>query len=512
MKAVMPIRKRAIIVGLTLAIGLAAAAANAAAAAQSADPPVTDQSILSALKIGPVPTELVFLVDLSDSMSGNAYPPGPYPLVQSVLPDYLSALATQAPKDQVVVITFGNPGTATPIYGPGAPTANIGLPPDAHEGTTDFGQAFAKALDQFSPPPAGIKAGGVVLLSDGTADEADDPAYQGNSGWQTLQERARSISKTIPITAYAVALTPSSGDYIQAQKASLEMVFDPVETLPGASNLSGALTQAVSHVRDGEVASAVALDSGKGVQVSWSGLPTNSHPLNFGSAGEIHTELILEARTARVPLSLAGLRFTTTSGLPVTMTAPADQSGTVTLYPGKPVQVPVTLSWPKKPANWSGSGNITLTAAVGSPWAAHLPDFYVNNFSAGTLHGVTSFHLTALSPPPDMLPYLIFIVIIVLAIVACFVLAFLARLRGTLTVALVDQPRNPGYYRLPPLPLATTDIQRLVGVQGKMTVRRSWRGMKVTVTRSTLSGTVNLRPGGRIQAGGLEIAHVNGGR
>src|SRR5262249_7122167 len=203
------------------------AASSSAVRHGAADPPaVSAQGILSALGVASNPaTELVFLLDLSDSMSASSN--GPYQSVRQQLPQYLTTLARQEPQDQVAVITFGNPGTARVIYGPATPQAEIGLPGDAHQGTSDFGPAFAKALDLLAQPPSGIQAGGVVLLSDGGMSAPNDKTYDGGqgygaSGWKGLHDRAAGL--TLPVTGYAVPLTENP-DFVANQQKALGTVF-----------------------------------------------------------------------------------------------------------------------------------------------------------------------------------------------------------------------------------------------------------------------------------------------
>jgi hypothetical protein len=499
------------LIGLGVVVSAAfsgAASALSAPVAAAVPVPVSDDGIRTTLGVGQVPTELIFLVDLSGSMSIRHN--GPYPQVQQKLPAYLSQLPAS---DQVVVIGFGNLGRAKePIYGPGAPTANINLPPDANESTTDFGDAFSAALDQLTPPQPTARAAAVLLLSDGELYAPNDPQYSSWTapGWPNLQKIAAHLS--IPLTAFAVPLT-TNGAYIQAQQYALTKVFgpaNPVETLPGSGDLTTALNEAVRHVVDGEVASAVSADSNLGVQATWSDLPGGSRPLKLGSADTAHVTLTLRALTSKVPLYVTDLRVTakgmtvTASGLPAV----------VTLDPGQPQAIPVTLSWKGQSGGLSFGGGdsstpgtLHLAATVGSSWAEHLPDFHVTNFSAGIVHGATSGELTGVEPTTGIWMYLVGL--LVLALLGALVWAYLIRLSGTLSVALVDYPDEPALYRLPPFPIARTGTDRLARAPGRMTVRRALtgRGMRVTVDLPKSRGTVTLRPGGRAMAAGLVIKH-----
>ena len=258
-----------------------AARGSAASQAPGADPPAASTTaVQGGLGIKAVPAELVFLVDLSDSMFA---PGGMYPRVSSALPVYLQWLAQNESQDRVVVIAFGRMNSAQVIFGPYPPLYYPYLfVPDTPEGSTDFGQAFSRALSEFNPLPSGadIKVGGVILLSDGVNDPEGDPQYLSyqSQAWAALRQRASELP--VRVTGYALPLVKGVlGD----QEKALAAVFGSgVLPLPNAAaDLGTALRAAGQDVLDREVAAAAGHDSAKGVTVSWSGLPGPDSPLTM---------------------------------------------------------------------------------------------------------------------------------------------------------------------------------------------------------------------------------------
>jgi hypothetical protein len=495
-------------------IGLARGPADARTAA--ADPPsASAAAVQSALGVSAVPAELVFLVDLSDSMSATNH--GLYPAVQQALPAYLAELQRQAPQDRVAVITFGRKGSAQVAYGVGPPTPYIGLPPDANLGSTDFGAAFSLALSLFNPAPPGIKFGGVFLLSDGGNDPFGDSQYASYqaSGWQALHERAASLPFTV--TGYAVPLTTNAG-YVDDQQKALAAVFGThVTALPnGVANLSASLRAAGQAVLDSEVADAASKDSALGVQVEWRGLPgPGSTPLMMRSSGHLDIMVTLRPLTARIPLYVTDLRLTS-PGLPLTATW--DPQPAVVLNPGRPVTLPVHLSW-QPDVNGVGlsgdgpnaSGRLMLSGHVQSTYTSALQSAFNDTaFSPGSLQGNESGTLNAITAATDLSALLI--IILILLAIAALVAAFLGRLRGTLTLTSVD-----GYHGdliLWPLPLTRASTNRLVHHAGHISVHRNWRGrgMRIKVQlegKRPQSGT--LLPGQRTMLVGIDILHARRG-
>jgi hypothetical protein len=495
--------------GLTLG-GTARASSPGASGAAGEPPPTSAQAVSSALGIDSnPPAELVFLVDRSDSMGARG---GLYPAVEEQLPAYLQTLASEEPNDQVAVITFGQPGTTQVIYGPGPPTPDIGLPTTAHDGTTDFGQAFAEAIDLLAQRPAGIKVGGVVLLSDGGLDAPADPLYDGGQkynapGWNQLHSRAAGLP--IPVTGYAVPLTRNP-KYVADQKEALSKVFAQVRTLPGGSaSLASSLSVAGQQVVYGEVYKKVAPDSGRGVQVTWSGLP--STPLDFRSAGHLDVTVTLTSLAERVPLYVTGLRVSS-PGTPVTITATLPETRSFGRGHDS-ATYPVRLTWQRETigSSFTGgerktTGRLILAGVVGSTWTQPLQStFAYASFSAGALHGnVVTFGQVAASA--SELKYLL----IPGCILAALILAGLLRmlLFGSLTFTAVNQ--SQGRLLLPPAPVLVWGTRRLIDRGGMVIVRGSpFRGrMKVSLR---LSGkpraTVRLERGGQTMAAGIHIVH-----
>lgn len=498
--------------------GTADASPGAGDRAAGAPSPIPAQDVTSALRVNPNPkTELVFLLDLSDSMRG---PQGLYPYVQKQLPDYLATLQHDNSNDLVDVIVFGNPGTARSIYGPGAPTPLINLPAQAGLGQTDFGQAFDKAIDVLNEgvQKSGVQVGGVVLLSDGGMSATNDPLYDGGKGygargWKQLRQRA--VGLPIPVTGYGVPLTTNSG-YIKDQEKALGEVFGPgnVQTLPGGTNnLAGELAVAGQRVVYSEVTSAVARDSGRGVQVTWAGLPSsNGTPLDLTKRGSRTIKITLTSRTGKVPLYVTGLHLASPGG-PVT--AAGALPGTVELKPGESVTFPARLTWPAKTVGSSPTGGVRdisvalkLTGAVGSTWTQPLQSAFDDmSFSPGSLGGATvDFPATAAAAS-----YLAYLLIAVLIVIAAIVIVLLTmRLSGTLILTTVDE--DSGQVALRPLPVLRFGTGRLINRHGSMVVtgRPFSHAMTIRLRLADRpSAKVRLARGGRTMAAGIDIVHRN---
>jgi hypothetical protein len=505
-------------------VSAAAHASSGAVARPGAPPSATDAEVEAALGLNTVvPTMFVFLVDLSDSMQSD----GMYAEVKQILPGYLAALAKNEPNDLVAVLPIEQPhSVVNPIYPLGPPPASVGLlglPALAHGGTTDYGQAFSQALDEFNTPlPVGIKAGAVVLLSDGQPDEADDPAYRGpvndpyqTPAWTDLRIRAEHLS--IPVVGYAVSLTNRQG-VISDQENALSQVFNPVEPLPGANDLSNALVQAEKHVVDGEVTFDVASDSDRGVQVAWGGLPGNGKALNLKSAGSLDVKVTLTALTRKVPLYLEGLQVTS-PGLPFKLTG--TPASAVTLDPGQSVSFSLRLTWTKETSGLSLlsvgnlSGRLMLTATVGSAWTPAMLDFHDTKFSVGGLRGNASPQLTVVTATTDLSMYLALVIglIVLVAVVMLAWLTFRSLLGGTLTLTSVDD--FSGEVQLPRRWRVSMPTDDLIGIPGKMTVHglvfNRAGEMRVTLKLTGRPpGDRKLKPGGRTMAVGIDIVHSAG--
>lgn len=485
-------------------------------------PPVSAQGLLSALHLSANPAaELVFLVDLSDSMAASEG--GLYPYVQDQLPDYLQTLAQEEPDDQVAVITFGNPHTAKVIYGPAAPTPYIGLPADAHEGTTDFGQAFALALDLLATPAPGVQAGGVVLLSDGGMSAPADPLYDGGKGYSApgwAQLRARAAGLPIPVTGYAVPLT-TNPEYIANQKTALNTVFSSVETLPGGTtDLSGELGVLRQQVIYGEVSQTVATDSGQGVRVTWSGLPGTgtagpaAGPLNLTERGHRTIDVTFTSLASKVPLYVTDLRADSLGGVDVTVSG---LPGVVALKPGQQVTVPVTLSWQPKTvgSSLSGgtrpvSGQLQLAGTVGSTWTQTLKTAFDDlNFSPGVLRGNAARLTADAAVTENSRERLLAEIGLAVAFILAVGLLWQVILLGSLTLTTADgEIKHVTLWLLPVLRFRTKPV---IGHHGSMVVsvrpfRRKRMAVKLRLTGMP-SHKVRLGRGGKAMAAGVEIVH-----
>ena len=518
-------RAAAVLASLLLGTGAVLGAAGGgtawaapAAATRATDPrPTPAAAIKAALGIGNVPADLVFLVDVSQSMGQN----GLYSDVQDQLPNFLDTLSQQEPQDYISVITFAGKGTAQVIY-TGSPTSDIGLPAAADNVGTDFGQAFDLAMSQLNPPHGGAKVGGVVMLSDGQLWAPSDKQYDGGQqfnapGWATLKTKASGLP--IPVTGYAVPLTTSK-TYIANQVKALRSVFSSVQTLPqGTTDLAEALSAAGQGVLNSEVTQAVSGDSHRGVQVTWSGLPgTDGQPLDLTSPGHRDVTVTLTDTAGHVPLYVTGLHLKA-PGLPFTVTGlPA----TETINPGQPARVPVRLTWSRHsagctPGHTSGcsltgsaqrlSGRLILTGVVGSTWTPTLRSAFGDmDFAVGGLSG-NSAGFAATSASTGVLMYLL-ILLLILAVLAGLLLVR-ALLRGTLILSSVDE--RSGHLPLGPWPVQSDSTATLIDLPGQITVhgRMFGRGMKIKLELAGRpAGQTKLEPGGRTMLAGIDIVHT----
>jgi Mg-chelatase subunit ChlD len=515
-------RAVAVLASLLLGTGAALGAAGGgtawaapAAATRAADPPPTPAAdIKTALGIGNVPAELVFLVDVSQSMGQN----GLYSDVQDQLPNFLDTLSQQEPQDYISVITFAGRGTAQVIY-TGSPTSDIGLPADANNVGTDFGQAFDLAISQLSPPHGGAKVGGVVMLSDGQLWAPSDDQYKSFDapGWEKLKTKADNLP--IAITGYAVPLTTNK-TYIANQVKALSAVFTRHQTLPqGTTDLAGALSAAGQGVLNSEVTQAVSGDSHRGIQVTWNGLPgAGGQPLDLTSPGHRDVTVTLTDTAGHVPLYVTGLHLTA-PGLPFTVTGlPAAE----TIKPGHPVRVPVRLTWSRHSAGctpWhtSGcsltgspqrlSGRLILTGAVGSTWTPALRSAFDDmDFAVGALSG-NNAGFTAASASTGVFMYLLFLLLILAALAGLLLMR--ALLHGTLILSSVDERSGP--LPLGPWPVQSDSTATLIDLPGQITVhgRPFRRGMKIKLELDGRpASTAELEPGGRTMLAGIDIVHT----
>ena len=447
-------RAGAVAVSALLAVGaaLAPAPGSDADAAQSvgAGPPRASAStVIQALGISNVPAEIVILVDISLSMAPEDN--GLYPTVRQQVLAYLGVLAQQDPQDLVGVILFGK-RSDNQVTDPGPPSRHIWLPEAPYSQETDFGWAFQQAVQMFKDAPPDIKAGGVLLLSDGevSVPAGDDPAYGTGftaPGWKKLRTQVQNLPMTV--TGYDVPLT-SNTTFTGNQYQALSQVFQPVQSLPyGTTDLSRALNLATQGILDSEVASAAAPDIGPGVRVAWSGLRgVGGRSVDLGT-GQAEVTVTVTATTRRIPVYLNRLSVTST-GLPVTMKGALH--GDYALAPGQSAAWNVRLTWHPRASGGTMTGGprtlrgkLRLDATVSSPFTPTLQSTFGDTaFSIGGIQTSISPQFPATEPTAySILLALGGLLIIVVLLVGGCAAAACAWLSGTLMVAAADGDPRP---------------------------------------------------------------------
>jgi hypothetical protein len=485
----------------------------AAPSAMAAGPPAASASAVAmGLGVASARAEIVILVDTSYSLSSGQN--GLYPKIQTELPAFLRVLARQAPQDAVEIFEYSK--TVEPLYS-GPPQPNVRLPANATGAGADVGAALALAINTLANPPAGVRAGGVLLLSDGQIYAPDDPLYGsfGAPGWSALRARVHSLP--VPVTGYGLLLTTNE-TLINAEKATLGAVFGTHVTIAAnGPDLAGGLQTFTQDLLNSEVAAAAAADSGKGVQVSWSGLPGTDgrEPLDLRSAGHMDVKVTLTATTRRVPLYVTGLSVKS-SGLSAAVSGslPAD----VVLVPGESVTLPVRLTW--QPTAFGVSltgtprtveGQLVLAGQVASPYTQAIrSSFNDTSFSTGSLTGASSPQFLATTPAASSFILIIILVVAALMLLSLVILyRFHLRLRGTLTLFSVDG--NIGEIPLSRLRWSgSVETRGLIGIPGRMMVYGHLfdSGMRITLRlQNRPSGRADLEPFGRTMVTGIEITH-----
>lgn len=492
----------------TVAISAAGSEAGAAPPAADGPQPASRDTVLQALSVSNVRAEIVILVDISLSMA-----PGQddlYPVVRQQVLNYLGVLAQQDPQDLVGVILFGKRGD-NQLTGPGSPDPHTWLPEKPYSDETDFGWAFQQAVQMLQAAPKDIKAGGVLLLSDGELSVApgDDPTYGTGftaRGWKQLRTQVQSLR--MPVTGYDVPLTDNT-TYTSNQYQALTQVFWPVQSLPaGTANLSQALGLATQGVLNSEVARAAAPDSGLGVRFAWSGLQgADGKPLDLRT-GQAEVTVTATATTRKIPVYLSGLSVAST-GLPVAMKGTA--SGGCTITPGQSAHWRVRLRWYPTRSGWTKTGDprtvngqLRLAAKVSSPFSPTLRSAFGDTaFPLGAYQISLSPRFRASEPAYNILLGL-------LGLLGLMVLLFAvarARLSGTLTVTAAEGPPHPLRLRGWWLFQSTAGLAER---RGRLLVHGSpvRRVMKVHLW---ISGRrpfhQNLRRGEALLPAGIEVAH-----
>lgn len=496
-------------------VGSSAASATAAGADVR---PASPGTVAAALGADKVPADVVVLVDISDSMSGRNG--GLYPQVRVQLPRFLTALAQQDPQDQVAVIVFGNRSDTHTIYS-GRPTPSIPLPADATSIGTDIGYAFELALGNLAQA-SGAKLGEVLLLSDGGLWAPEDRTYDGGRGyrapgWVTLRSRVQGLG--IPVAGYGLPLTKDTAD-ISALGQALTACFGSQQPMLSQdfSNLSGQLAGTQQKILDSRVAVAAQPDSGRGIGVSWAGPAVRGGTVRLDPpSGHADLSVRLAAETSRIPLRVSHLSVQVT-GFPADVTATIS-SADIAVSPGKPVTLPVHLSWhpvtgdSAAAANGTRSwrGNLVLGGHVYSPFTNAIRKYYLDkSFAAGGLTGTASTAFVATIPSSFSLVDWFGIVLLVLIVIAglAAVAFFRARLHGVLTVSAVGD--ISGQVGLPPRPWFSCDLDEVAGIRGTLSVRGDplHRTMLVRLRHSRLpDGENTIAAGGRTIISGLIITH-----
>ncbi len=489
------------------ACAIFALAAGLAAPAASASGPVDPATVAARLGANNVPAEIVILVDVSGSMTAD----GLYPQVQQELPSFLGRLKQQDPQDIVAVVVFGTPRDTQTVYF-GSPTADITLPATATSADTDFGYAFQQALGILSQAKARIKIGGVLLMSDGELDAPDDPQYATYSapGWAKLRTMEQGLA--MAVTGYGLPLSPNQA-YIDSVNTALGQVFSQRQTLTSdLGDIGAQLNLASGRIMDSRVASAAGPDSGRGVRVTWVGLPgsVGASALDLG-AGHAEVKVKLTSTTSLIPLTVVGLSVTS-DGFPTPVHGSLP-GGSIQLAPGRSVTVPVQLSW--RPASggmslFGGSqsvqGRLALAGQVTSPFDAAIRDTFGDRaFRVGGLTGDTSANALATVPGQSAVVVWVIIILLLLAAAAGLVI-WCARLQGRL---ILSPPQKPAIdLILPRRPWLVRPTEGLIRVPGRITVRRL-HGQEMRITLR-LNGSVSrgvLRPGGRTWVAGIGIDH-----
>ena len=485
--------------------------------------PTSPRKVMQALGVSNVPAEIVILVDVSLSM-GPGYN-DLYPNVRQKVLDYLGVLAQQDPQDLVGLVFFGGKDD-TQVIDPGPPSRNTWLPEAPSSQETDFGWAFKQAYLMLQQARTSIKAGAVLLLSDGELSVGSEDTEYGPGfnapGWKTLRQDVKALP--MPVTGYDVPLT-SNSTFTGNQYYALSQVFQPVQSLPvGVADLSSSLNMATQEILDSEVASAAAPDMNQGVRVAWSGLQgAGAKPLDLAT-GHAEVTLMVAATTRKVPLYLSGLSVTST-GLPVTMQGTLPD-GYLLAPHQKPITLHVQLTWhPRRDGEtMMGSprtmrGTLVLGAAVSSPFTSPLQSAFGDiGFSVGGIkQGISPQFLVSEPVEYSILLLVLLLLLLLLVVAAVLVGACIAAvsrwLSGTLTVTAEGRDAEPvqlrGWWISRP-----TD--KLVGKPGRMIVtgapiRSRMRVRRRMRIRMLIDGRPpfdeKLLPGQDLLPAGIHVAH-----
>ena len=514
-------RLAAVAVSALFAAGAAlgfAAGSQAATAPPSISPPpaAAPATVTQTLGVRSDPIEIVLLVDISLS-TGPAYD-DLYPIIRKKVLSYLGVLAQQQPQDLVGVIAFGK-ASDNQVIDPGPPSPDIWLPTEPYSQQTDFGWAFQQAVQMLRAAPQNIKAGAVLLLSDGELSVApgEDPVYGTGftgPGWANLRAQVQKLSADrFPITGYDVPLTNNTA-YTGNQNEALEQVFQPVQSLPpGTKDLSSALSLATQGTLDSAVKRAAGQDAGQGISVVVSGPHgAGNKPVDLGT-GQAEASVTITANTPNVPLYVSGISLVST-GLPVTMRGALP--GGYLLAGQQSARWNVKLTWRPRSVRastfggpYTTHGRLTLHAAVSSPFTPTLQStFGDTGFSVGGIRLLISPQFPATEPAGYNIPLIVGLSLLCAFLIALFgAAAARARLTGELDVT----PTN-GFRQTFPLRgwRKSVWIERPTGKPRRMTVHGSvlsrWMHLKMPV--DGLSPHKSTLPPGRDKFyGGMVVVH-----
>lgn len=328
------------------------------------------EDVLQALAVDKVAADYVVIVDTSASMrEGNLYGQ-----VREALRPLLEGLE---PADHLSLLTFNaTPGVrfVGPV-GESPARALAQLPPDpagcnANERAgckTDIGDAIGRALDELERP--GARAiGTIVLLTDGLHDPPTRSSYPKISGpaWDALSARAKALTGTHRITAYALALGP------QTDAALLKQVFLETAVLQLPPDQIGPYLQRIKDKTRLEKARQLLTSDLNGViQTSWDTKKLHALDLNAGIG---QAEVTLHSTMAHVPVALTGLELTAKGFAVEAHDLPKELS----LAPGESRTLAVELHF-SRPGGFdlcrrtiTKRSRLILASTITSPWGEVL--------------------------------------------------------------------------------------------------------------------------------------------
>jgi hypothetical protein len=361
---------------------VAAVPALVSAGGPAAAAPATLTDVYAALGVDKVPADYIVMVDVSASMQQA----GRYAAVKDSLRAFFAALA---PDDQVTLGAFA--GAVQIVYqGPAgrSPDKLVETLPAAATGAwTDIGAAIEATVNRLRRPDApGIAT--IVLLSDGQHSPPNGSAYPFESGyaWDQLTGAVRGMTKT-SLKGYAVPLAGATGARLLGKVFPNTQVIDPASI----DQLTTRLELPKAAARVAKARSVLGDDPARPVRVQW--------PSDVGAVGAGRTRLAvrLTSATSHLPLTVDGFSIDTGDRtLHATVQEPS-----VRLAPGGSATVTVLLDWDAGPLRFAPlstvarSARLTLSAKVGSPWAAVLTNDLSVTLAAQLTGGQADAHLAA---------------------------------------------------------------------------------------------------------------------